>query len=158
MATISTTPPEEVTVGDYLLEFSDDDNDLDGEAGTYDECEYDEYERRAIAHVSDTLPAGWSARTETDTDGAYVVAESPSGRVFFSPGGILKFLQTKLDDKANLPGGVDLSDPGYLRSLLVPECECLADDPDCDHAFSSHFVAKISPLVYDVLRFLSANQ
>lgn len=156
MATISTTPPDEVTVGDYLLEFSDD-NDSDGEAGTYDEREYDEYERLALAHVLGTLPDGWSVRTETDTDGSYVVAESPSGRVFSSPGGILRFLQNRLADKANLPGGVDLSDPGYLRSLLIPECECLADDPDCDHAFPAHFVAKISPLVYDVLRFLDAN-
>jgi hypothetical protein len=80
MATeITTSPIAALSLGDYLMTY---DEEGDGEAGTYDECEYDALERRALAHIQASLPAGWRAGTETDEDGAYLVARcEETGRV-----------------------------------------------------------------------------
>lgn len=74
MATITTTPIDQLVLGDYLLEYSG--NEHDGEAATYDEAEYNDLERRALIYVQASLPQGWTADTETDCYGCYILARS----------------------------------------------------------------------------------
>jgi hypothetical protein len=51
----------------YIATFEKD-NPYDGTAGTYDEAEYNNYEREVLQK----LPDGWE--TETDYDGVYLVS------------------------------------------------------------------------------------
>ena len=154
MATITDTDLSALTLGGYLLAF-DDENDGDGEAGTYDEAEYDDVERRALAALDSRLPHGWSAGTQTDEDGTYLVARNDAtGRECASEDRFLRLLTENLDAVANAPGGVDLTDPEYLRSLLVPECDCAHGDDSCAHAYPAWLVHRMRPLVLDVLRFI----
>ena len=154
MSTITDTEIKDLSLGDYILSF-DDDSYHDGEAGTYDEAEYDDLESRALAHVDAMLPDGWQAGTQTDHDGTYLVARhDATGREISSSREFLEMLTKTLDDVANTPGGVDLADPDYLRSLLVPECDCAGE---CDHAYPTSLVERMRPLICDVLRFLGQD-
>lgn len=76
MATITETEVTDLCLGDYLLSFDDDDDDSDGEAGTYDEAAYDEYATKALSSLDARLPDGWRAGTQTDHDGTYLVARN----------------------------------------------------------------------------------
>jgi hypothetical protein len=154
MATITDSEIKDLSLGDYILSF-DDGSDRDGEAGTYDEAEYDAVERRALTALDARLPSGWNAYTQTDENGTFLVARHhATGREISSSRKFLEMLTKTLDDIANTPGGVDLTDPDYLRSLLVPECDC---DGECDHAYPTSLVERMRPLVCDVLRFLGQD-
>jgi hypothetical protein len=58
---------EEASNGMCYIATFEEDNPHDGTSGTYDEAEYDSYEKKVLQK----LPDGWT--TETDEDGVYLV-------------------------------------------------------------------------------------
>lgn len=83
---LTNIPIARLGLGDYLMTY---DEEGDGEAGTYDEREYDNLERRALAHIQAMLPAGWTARVATDEDGCYLVAYDKSWHVLTNLASVL---------------------------------------------------------------------